>query len=265
MAENFSLSVLGAGATAPSAHGSASSYLVSGETGVILVDAGPGSLLTFYKEHALDELRGIVLTHLHADHSLDIMAWAYRWTFPDVLPRIPLYIPAGERHRLEAFDTLYGIPTLPTMVSPIDQAFDIREMAIDGDTRYEIDSTELVTFAARHAVTSASLRFERDGKSLVWSSDTGDCPGLRAAAAEADVFVSEATYLESNEETERAMAAHGHLTPRLAGEIATEVGVKHLVLTHFAHPGDGEASRERAAATFSGELSVAREGLTVTA
>lgn len=256
--------VLGANATAPSPHGGASSYLVRGDTGVVLVDAGPGSLLSFFQQgHSLDELRAIVLTHLHADHSLDMMAWAYRWTFPALRESIPVYVPTGEVHKLEAFDDLYGIPTLPTMVRPITGSFDVREMPMDdGASSVEIDGLTLRTYRARHAVPAAVLRFtDSAGRSVTFSADTGDCPGLAAAAQDTDIFIAEATYLEPDE---KAMAEHGHLTPALAGELATQAGARQLVLTHLADPDDADESARRAEETYNlGPVSVAKAGLTV--
>ncbi|MDP9805949.1 ribonuclease BN (tRNA processing enzyme) [Trueperella bonasi] len=260
---SLSVEVLGANATAPDAVGAASGYLVQGQTGVVKVDAGPGTMMAFMQAgHQLEDLRAIVLTHLHADHSIDIMTWAYRWTFPTVKPSIPLYVPRGETYQLESYDDLYGIPTLPTMKRPITGTFDIREMERDGESSFEVDGLTLTAYPARHAVPSAALRFERDGKSIVFSSDTGDCDGLRAAAQGANVFIAEATYLDPNPE---AMAAHGHLTPALAGEIAKECGVKKLVLTHLSFSSDAEESAKRAEATFGSPVEVAVPGLRITA
>ena len=257
----FSLEVLGANATAPSRHGAASSYLLTGDNGYVLVDAGPGSFMAYTTTHDLADLRAIVVTHLHADHSLDLMAWAYRWTFPLVRERIALFIPKGERARLEAFDKLFGIPTLSTMNNPITGNFDIHEMPMDGQFLAEIAGIKLSTFEARHAVTSTSLRFERDGRTIAFSSDTGDTQGLRDAAKNTNVFVCEATYLDPNP---TAMAEHGHLTPALAGEIATDANVETLVLTHFTDPDDGPESVRRAQQTFNGSVVEAKAGLTIT-
>lgn len=255
------IKVIGAGATAPSEHGGASSYLVSTDSGYILVDAGPGSLLSFYQQgYALTDLRAIVLTHLHADHSVDMMAWAYRWTFPERLNPIPLLFPTGEKWRLEKFDDIFGIPTLPTMHRPITGNFELMDMPMDGTTTVLLDGVELTTYQARHAVPSASLRFESAGRTLAFSSDTGDCEGVRTAAFNADVFVSEATYLDPRP---LAMKEHGHLTPALAGQISQDCGVRHLILTHFEFPGNGVLSAERARSTFDGKISVAEAGAVI--
>lgn len=248
----FTLHVLGSNATAPSEHGGASGYLVKLDDGVILVDSGPGTMLSFFQHgYTLKDLRAIVLTHLHADHSLDMMAWAFRWTFPVVLDPIPVFIPTGERSKLELYDQLFGIASLPTMAQPITGNFKVVEMPMDdGATEFDVAGVTLRTFKARHAVPSAALRFEHEDAILVFSSDTGDCDGLRAAAINATVFVCEATYLDPRPQ---AMDEHGHLTPALAGEIASAAGVKNLVVTHLEDPNNGDESVRRAKQTFGSE------------
>ncbi|MEU3018085.1 MULTISPECIES: MBL fold metallo-hydrolase [unclassified Nocardiopsis] len=252
------LEILGSNATAPTKEGPASCYLLHTETGVVLVDAGPGSLLAYCSRYGLDRLRGIVVTHMHADHSLDLMAWAYRWTFPRVLPRVPLFLPEGETERVAAFDAVFGIPTLPTMHQPIAQSFEITPMPRDGRTAHEVDGVSFRSFPAHHSVPSAALRFESpDGRSVAFSSDTGYCAPVAEAARAADLFVCEATYLEADEQ---ALHGHGHLTARMAGLLATEADARHLVLTHFADPADWEEGRRHAQEAFAGKVSVAVPG-----
>lgn len=63
-------------------------------------------------------------------------------------------------------------------------------------------------------------------------------PSLRDLAAQAGVSVCEATYLEADPQ---ATDGHGHLTARMAGQVAAEAG---------AH----------ASESFGGEVSVAQKG-----
>lgn len=262
-----SLEILGCNATAPGPTGAASSYLLDGAPdadgrpgGKVLVDAGPGSLSAFTRSHALSELAAIVVTHLHADHCLDLMAWAYRWTFPDVLPRIPLFVPSEELERIGAFDALFGIPTLPTMRTPVQSAFDVHGMDLDSGDAVEVGGWSMTPWRVKHSVPSAALRFTRSGRVVAFSSDTGPCPELTSAARDADLFVCESTYIEADESV---IHGHGHLTATLAAEEAVAAGAGHLVLTHFARPEQAEEMGRLAREVFDGPVSVAREGLTL--
>lgn len=254
------IEILGCNATAPARTGAASGYLVRDGDGAVLVDAGPGSLLSFSRTHELSELTGIVVTHMHADHSLDLMAWAYRWTFPDVLPRIPLYLPAEELDRLRRFDELFGIPSLPTMVSPIHTAFEVRGLDLDGRVPVGLGGWTVTPHRASHSVPSAALRFAGPTGIVAFSSDTGPCAAVVDAATDADVFVCESTVITGDEEM---IHGHGHLTAELAAVTATRAGARHLVLTHFARPEEAEEMGAIAARHFDGPVTVAREGLVV--
>jgi ribonuclease BN (tRNA processing enzyme) len=250
--------VLGANATAPTADGPASSYLVSAgeDGGWILVDAGPGGMAQFCHGHDLAELRGIVITHLHADHSLDLMALAYRWTFPTALPRIPVYVPTGGLRILRAFDELFGITTLPGMDRPMERAWDCRELPADGAPR-RIGQTDFSAYPAHHAITSNALRFQIGDRTIAFSSDTCRCPGVERAAHGADLFVCECTYLTGDEQQ---MRTHGHLNAAQAATLADDAGAVRLLLTHFGTPGMQDAARARAAGAFPRQLDIAAPG-----
>ena len=69
------------------------------------------------------------------------------------------------------------------------------------------------------------------GQSIAVTMDTRVCDGARALAKNADVLVSESTYLSSEGEEARG---HGHMTAAEAATIAKEAGVKKLALTHFS-------------------------------
>jgi ribonuclease BN (tRNA processing enzyme) len=121
-----------------------------------------------------------------------------------------------------------------------------------------------------------ALRFEQDGRAIVFSSDTAFFPPLADFARDADVLVHEAM-LEDGIERLVARTGNGarlrehllasHSFAEEAGRIATDANVKHLVLNHLIPADDlaiGEA--EWAAATrnsWTGRLTIARDGLVV--
>lgn len=244
----WTLDILGVAATAPVAGSAASGYLLSGPHGAVLVDCGPGIVRELAERGALDDLVAVVVTHRHADHALDLGALAFRLQFPRPrAERLPLYLPAESLDYVDSFDELIGIPTVPTLQAPLAQAFDPRGLDLAAPTAFEIaPGLRLTAFAAHHAVPSASLRFEdiETGATLAFSSDTSDCPGLRAAAHEADLLVCEATYLTA---TPQELEGHGHLTGAGAGRVAAGAGVGTVLVSHIADSAEAPAILDDAA------------------
>lgn len=69
------------------------------------------------------------------------------------------------------------------------------------------------------------------GTKLVHIGDCARTDNLHRAVAEADALVSEATYLEHEDELARRF---GHLTAARAARLAAETGVRQLILTHIS-------------------------------
>ena len=87
--------------------------------------------------------------------------------------------------------------------------------------------------------------------------DTGLCDAVYALADGADLLVIESTFLDED----AALAAEvGHLTAAQAARVATESGVRRLVLTHFSqrYPDPARFAAE-AREHFSGDLVVAED------
>ncbi|MFC0526277.1 ribonuclease Z [Phytohabitans kaempferiae] len=101
----------------------------------------------------------------------------------------------------------------------------------------------------------------RPGQKFAFVMDTGLCDNVFALAERVDMLVIEATFLTED----AAMAAQvGHLTAAQAARVATESGVRRLVLTHFSQRYDDPArfvaeAREH----FDGDLVVAEDLMTV--
>ena len=108
------LKIIGCRAGSPMKWNPASGYLLKTTQGTILIDCGSGVLANLDDED-FDNLIGVVITHIHADHCLDLMALAYRKVFPSLSKRIPLYGPPSVAGMIASYDALFGIRTLPTM------------------------------------------------------------------------------------------------------------------------------------------------------
>lgn len=231
------LTVLGFRGGRPDATSSCSGYLVRHNTSTILVDCGPGivgQLLSRGVEHELD---AVVLTHLHQDHCLDIVPLAYiRLLAPGGLPRIPLFVPEDSLDHLHLLDRWVSASNDPVTGGPLATVFDVRPMPRDGATALEVTTDAAVTaFPAEHPVPSAALRFRLGADTLAFSSDTGWCAGVLDAARGADLFVCEAAFLDP---APGMLAKFGHLSPDLAGRLAVQAQVGHLLLTHLSGQDD---------------------------
>ena len=67
------------------------------------------------------------------------------------------------------------------------------------------------------------------GKKISYVADTRPCPGVDRLALNADLLISESTYVWKDIEKAKA---HFHMTAKEVGEIAKKNNVKKLVLTH---------------------------------
>ncbi len=102
-----------------------------------------------------------------------------------------------------------------------------------------------------------SFRLETPEGIFVYSGDTGECPGIREVCKDADLFVCEAS---SRVGDEKGPIEYGHLNPRLAGEIAHEGKVKHLVLFHYTGlDSDEDIITDCRKSGFTGELTIAKD------
>jgi ribonuclease BN (tRNA processing enzyme) len=97
-----------------------------------------------------------------------------------------------------------------------------------------------------YRVTSAA------GRSAVYSGDTDYNENLIALSKNADLLICESAFPDD------AKTA-GHLTPSLAGEIATQANVKTLVLTHLYPQCDLVDIAGQCRRTYRGKLILARD------
>jgi ribonuclease BN (tRNA processing enzyme) len=231
--------------------GRSSAYLLRYGGKSVLVDCGPGTALALARLGLLDQLDAIAITHQHADHLADLIGLAYARRFPDPLPKIPLFALPATIATARALDDLFAVPTLPAMGNTIASSFELTTLPMEGRSVELGNGLWLTGFAVRHAVPSAALRFSCAVGVATFSSDTGPCEGLSAAADRSNLFICEATWLQAPLEE---IEAHGHLTPELAATTAADAQVAQLVLAHLSHASDAPAAKELAGRYFGPRL-----------
>jgi len=244
------LTVLGACGTYPSAGGACSGYLLQHNGFNLWMDAGHGTLSNLQQHIPVTEVDAVFLSHAHPDHFVDMYPFFYSlWAFPERRnQKVPIYGPKMVQERMCRLLTRRDGKDDFDSVLPW-QTFE------PGDTT-EVGPFKLIAFESAHSCTNVCLRVEVDGSVLTYSGDTGPHPALEKAAAGADLFLCEASWLEE----ENSIPERIHLRAREAGEIAARGGAKQLVLTHVWPHNDMKKVHEQAAAAYSGPLEIAESG-----
>jgi ribonuclease BN (tRNA processing enzyme) len=242
------LTVIGCSGSFPGPDSPASSYLVEHEGFRLVMDLGSGALGPLQRYTSLSGVGAVCLSHLHADHCLDLCGyWVERTYGPDASgPRIPVYGPSGTARRMAQ---AYGLEEEPGMTG----AFDFG--TLEPGTR-EIGPFRVTLAHMNHPVETFGFRIEAGGRALAYSADTGESAALVDLARGADLMLCEASFLD-----EPDLPAGLHLTARQAAQHAARAGAGRLILTHLVPWNDRRRSLEEAAPHFPGPLSLATSGL----
>jgi ribonuclease BN (tRNA processing enzyme) len=240
------ITVLGKSPAWQDADGACTGYLVQGGGQTVLLDCGPGvfAKLRRYVDYATVD--AVVITHLHADHILDLVPFAsglrYGPRRPDSPPR--LIAPPGAR---EAFSGMSAATAMSA--EHIELAFDVQvydpaDTVALGDLRVRFQPVP-------HFIPANAVEIAGDGARFTFSADCGPNEELCTFAAGTDLLLIEATL---------PVPDAGHLTPQQAGEHGARAGAKRVVLTHFSDELGVEWTRAEGARGFGAPVDVAAEG-----
>jgi ribonuclease BN (tRNA processing enzyme) len=246
------LTVVGCSGSVPGPASAASSYLLEHCGFRLLLDLGSGAFGALQRHLDPAAVDAVVLSHLHADHCLDVTAMVVhrRHGMPQRPPRIPLLGPPGTHDRLAmAYD---AVADEPGTRGGLRDVFDFAAVA-PGER--ELGPFRLRFERVNHPVPTYAVRVSAAGRSLVYSGDTGPSDALVSLAAGADLLLCEASF-----GTGPATAPNLHLTGREAGEHAAKAGVERLLVTHVPPWIDPAGTRTDAAAAFPGPTALVSAG-----
>jgi ribonuclease BN (tRNA processing enzyme) len=257
------VTVLGKSPSWQDADGACSGYLIEEGDTCLLLDCGNGVFSKLRKFRDYVAVDAVVISHLHADHMLDLVPFSYaltyaprqqpvpvdRWPGTDSPVRPLLYAPSGARETFRRVVGAWGNEDL------VEKAFHLREYTASdtlevGDMRLRFH--EVPHFMTTHAIEIASA--SGDGR-FTYGADCRPTDELVGFARDTDLLMVEAT-LPRPERT----GVRGHLTPAEAGDHGRRAGARRLVITHISDELDALWAREQAEEGFGGQVDVAAEG-----
>lgn len=243
------MTLLGVGTALPDQDRENTHMVWEGPDGLLLIDAG-GSTFQRLLRATLDplRLRGVFLTHSHADHVNGLPVLLFHLKLAGFAGRLPIY---GNRPTLELARRITEAFNLEDVQIPVDWI----EVAGGQEVPLNAEGYRLRVADTVHSRPCLALRFEdrASGKALVYSADTEPCPSVQELAQGAAILIHEATVAEPFK---------GHTTPRQAGTVAADAGAERLVLVHFSPKWTMSASdaiEEVRAGGFAGTAEIGRE------
>jgi ribonuclease BN (tRNA processing enzyme) len=266
------------GGPTPKANRSAPAQVIVVNGAAYVIDCGNGvGRQMVLAGVPLAAIRKVFITHQHSDHNADYgnliwLAWAGSLT-----TRVETYGPPPLKEmtrlflRMNDYDIATriadeGRPPLKDLIAP-------HEITAGGLVTKDANVTVTAALVDHGAVKPAfAYRFDCPDRSIVISGDTRPSENLIRLAKGADVLVHEVMYgpaidrmvgAETNARTLREHLLSSHTLAQDVGRVATEAGVKTLVLSHFV-PGGAPiiSDADWAAAVrphFAGNLVVGRD------
>lgn len=233
------------------AGGACSGYLVEAGGRCLLLDCGNGVFGKLRAARSFTEVCAVVISHLHADHFMDLIPYAYALTYSHQAraagARPSLYAPPGAR---ETFRRVTGAWDAAEL---IEQSFELHEY--DTGEELALDPLRVRFHEVPHFIRTHAVQVRGGGASFTYGADCRPNEEIVAFARETDLLMLEATLEQPAEGGTR-----GHLTPAEAGAHAQRAGARRLVLTHMSADHDAAHAREEAERAFGGPVELAHEG-----
>lgn len=250
------LTILGSGTCVPSLKRSSCAVMVACSSSRILVDCGPGTIRRLLEaETEISQISHILLSHFHPDHSGELPSFLFSSKYSGKKCRTePLTIVAGKGFARfwQGLQQVYGewIELAPELLTMIET-----DTPHSGHPVFE--NFKLNIAPVNHRPESLAFRIEfPDSKSLVYSGDTDVSDNLVKLARNADILICESAFPDE-------LKSPGHLTPSLAGKMASKANVKTLILTHFYPECDDADIEAQCRKTYSGNLILAEDLLQI--
>ncbi|PID80671.1 hypothetical protein CSB20_06315 [bacterium DOLZORAL124_64_63] len=224
--------ILGAGGAVPTPTHCPAAYWIDLDGLGILMDPGPGAIVRLVKsgraDAGVDAIGTVLLSHLHPDHSADLVPLLFAAHSPACQNPDPLRVfgPVGLKDLLARLRGIYG-----SWLDPRSRPLEVTEWDLDGPPLSLPGGGRVTPFPTRHPQDRLSRQTlgyvleDGAGKKIVYSGDTEPCAALKDAAHGADLLVVECS-------TPDELATAGHMYPTAVARLCREARPERVVLTH---------------------------------
>lgn len=268
------LTVVGSGGGVGVADEASSGYLVTSVGASLLLDCGPGIATRLPHYIALNDLVGVVISHMHLDHcydlitlavmlfnnEIDLLDWEDRGdALPPLRSPIPVHLPPG------------GIAYLTRVIAAVSEGHTPRTQDMlstilvmheyQPDTPFAVGPFRVTAIGpvAHGPGFCCGLRVTDMTATLGYSGDSAACDALEAVARGVDLLLCDAIGITARVRTGQQSR---HMTADEAGDLASHAGARRLVLTHIVDGSQSwrEAMIHAARARYLGPVDVAHKG-----
>lgn len=255
------ITVLGKSPSWQDADGACSGYLVEEDGFRLLIDCGNGVFGKLRSACDYVDVDAVLITHLHADHILDLVPFSYAlsyaprqqpvpvagWPGTDHPARPALHAPPGARKVFRHLARCWGQEDL------VEKAFSLTEY--EPHEPLSVGPFRVRLREVPHFITTFAVELSSHGSRFTFSADCSPNQELVDFAQDTQLLLIEAT-LPRPERT----GIRGHLTPGEAGEHGQRAGAERLILTHYSDEMDAGWARAEAMESYGGPVELACEG-----
>lgn len=244
------LIILGSGTGWVRLERNAPGYLVQVKNFCLLLDCGPGVLKQILKAgFKLEDISAIFISHFHPDHLSDLIplffATRYHLGYHREEP-FTLYAGEGFLFFYQKLKEAFGV-----WVEPPEGLLKIKELPLIKGYFFSLGPFQAKITPVKHNPESLALRLEYQGKTLVYSGDTGFCEEIIELSKKADFLILECSNSEK-------FSVEHHLGPEEIAYIVKETQVKNLILSHF-YPHSENPDLRKIENNFKGKIILAED------
>ncbi len=187
--------------------GAASGYLITENDTTILLDMGSGVLSRLIDKIDIKKLDAIYISHLHFDHTSDLLPFRYLLEELDHKMTIYTHKEDSEWYRILFNHYLFNV------------------IPIDENTTIQLKDISLSFFLMDHPMTNYAIKIKGEDKTFLYTGDTRYCQNLFDALTNVDCALADCS--------KPSVFIGGHMTADKAIEIHKKTGIR-IIATHLS-------------------------------